>query len=161
HPSPGVVLDAYEAGAAKEADVLDELLGPRDEEAAWYSRSFDALSALTARPTDEVLVRRPELKALVGRCVERVLELELARGETPTTATGPAKEIRSLSGIDTLLRLLGKLGQRSFKPGYGDGREQVLTHLVSVTYPADGETEAAFTAKVKAAVKQGKFPAER
>ena len=155
------LLAAYEAGAANEADILDDLLGPRDSDFRWYSRDFDALRFLTVRPPHPVFQRRPELKTLVDRCCARILEMELARGESPTAASQPAREIESLAGLDTLLRLLSKLGKSGFRTSEGFNKQEILTHLVAVTGPAEADTPEAFSERMKAAVKAEQFPTER
>ena len=168
-PAPGapherprlhILLDAYEAGDANESDILDELLGPR-EEGYFSSREFGSLGELTARPPHAILERRPELKLLVDCCRARILEMELARGETPTAASEPAREIRSLTGAETLFRLLAALRKRRFRKSDRQSKQEVHTHLISVTYPADGDTPEDFATRVKAALKAGLFPPER
>jgi hypothetical protein len=101
------------------------------------------------------------LQRLVDRCCERILEMELVRGETPTAASAPAREIRSLTGAETLFRLLAGLKRRSFKTGYGMSKQEVLTHLISVTYPGERDTPEDFTGRVQVALKADQFPPER
>src|SRR5262249_11101227 len=82
----------------------------------------------------------------------RILEIELARGETETAASLPARAIRSLEGLETLIRLLQALGKKSFARGYfGLSKPDVLTHLIQVTYPAEADTPERFAAAVKEA----------
>jgi hypothetical protein len=142
-PNYEVLLAAYEAGKANDADVLDELLQPGED--------FDTLSHITEPAPPPEVTRCPALAALVARCCSRILEVELARGELPTAATEPAKAIRCLRGIDTLVRLLGALGNKPFKKDtlFGESRAHVLTHLISVTHPAAGEAGEAFAARMK------------
>jgi hypothetical protein len=154
-PAPGVarqrpdldlVLTAFRAGAANEHDVLDQLLGPGLEE-------FDDLRRLTdPTPAPGRAEQTPAVKALVDRCRERILEIELSRGETPTAASAPAKALQSVYGTDTLLRILRALGGKGFSRNrWGEGRAEALTHLVRVCYPAPGETPEGFAARVKQA----------
>ncbi len=159
-PALDVLLDGYRQGAASEADLLDDLLGPRDS-VRWY-RSFSTLSTLTTRKPDPIFKERPELKPLLDRCRERILSIELKRGDSPTAATGPARSLSTLFGVDTLLTLLVRLGKRSFRSSYyGDGKAEVLTHLVKVNYPNPEDTPEAFVEKVKPLIEEGKFPPER
>jgi hypothetical protein len=152
-PVPGVarvrpdlddLLAGYAAGAANDADVLDQLFRSGED--------FNDLAQLTAREPPEAVAKSPALRALVDRCRARILEVELARGELPTAASEPAKALRSLEGIGTLLRLFEALGKKALaRSCYGSSRAEVLTHLVAVTHPGPGDTADAFAARVKEA----------
>jgi hypothetical protein len=162
-PNLDVLLAAYEAGAATQADLLDELLGPRGQPDGWWDRELASLGRLTSREPDPALASVPELKALVERCRDRVLEVELARGETPTAATDAANSLNALTGLPTLLRLLHAVGPKVLdrRSGFGQGRLAVLSHLVSITHPAADDMPERFTEEVKAAVKAGRIDGER
>ncbi len=150
-PVPGVarqrpnlpdLLAALEAGRVKEADLYDHLLGPGEDQ--------DDLGILTEPVPDEALDRFPLLKGVVERCRERILEVELTRGETPTAASGPASKLSSVWGTDLLVRLLGGLGKKPFsRRTEGTGRTEVFTHLVRCCYPLPGDTAEAFAEKMK------------
>lgn len=149
-PDLEYLLAAFTAGEANEHDVFDQLIGPGQEH-------FQDLRVLTA-PKPEVLVKVPTLAPLVDRLRERLLEIELQRGEMPTAASKPASVIASLSGLDTLRRLLAVLGNKAFsRSTYGHGRVENLTHLIQVTLPAEGDTAEVFAA----AAKQDGWPRER
>jgi hypothetical protein len=151
-PVPGVararpeleeLLAGYRAGEANDADVLDQVL---------VSGEFEDLETLTRprKPGDKPADAK--LEALLDRCRERILEIELARGEMETAASRPALHLASLSGLDTLFRLLGAIGTKKFARSYfGEGKMNVLTHLVEVTYPAEGDTPEAFAERAKKA----------
>jgi HEAT repeat protein len=143
-PSLDLLLPAYAAGAANDADVLDQIL---------ISGDFSDLQTLTSLKPPRQVEEVPALKTLVARCRERILEIELARGEMPTAASEPARHIGSLHGLDTLLRLLAAIGTKSFaRSAYGgQGRLDVLTHLVRVTHPLPDDTPEAFAARTKRA----------
>jgi hypothetical protein len=150
-PAPGVgrvrppfesFVAACKAGLTNEADQLDTLLGePFDE---------TALESLT-RPGSPELQQCPALAPLLDRCRERILEVELKRGETPTAASGPAKAVRSLPGLAALWRVLAALGKKPFaRTQYGDGRAEVLTHLVQATHPTADDAPGRFAEGAKA-----------
>src|SRR5205823_6361575 len=76
--------------------------------------------------------------------------------------TEPATAISSLAGTDTLFALLRKLGKKPLdRSTYGTGFPAVFSHLIQVTHPKPTDTPAEFAALAKAAVKDGKVPAER
>src|SRR5262249_49852217 len=104
----------------------------------------------------------PALQAFADRCVERVLEVELARVERPTAATKAARDIRCLRGTALLFRFLVKLGERPYKTGRDDlSRAGVLTHLISVTLPAAEDTPVAFHAQAESLLREHKISEER
>jgi hypothetical protein len=145
-PELGLLLTAYAAGAATLADFQDHLIGPRAKQ-QWYSESFDALAQLTgATNKNHPLVdERPELRAAVNQVVERVLQIELARGETPTAATGPALQISQVCGAETLFALMTALGKHGFTrpPGYqhSENKPAILTALIQSCVPLPGDTQ--------------------
>lgn len=147
-----VLATAHAAGAATDADVLDQLLGTRDE-GQYGSGSFDDLLRLTRRSDKELLEKYPKLKPLVERCRARILEIELSRGDTATPASKPAMSLKSVYGIDNLVGMLRALGKGNFKRGWSydsEDKETVLSHLVRVCFPGAGETAADFARKVAA-----------
>ncbi|HXG11993.1 MAG TPA: DUF5724 domain-containing protein [Gemmataceae bacterium] len=150
-PELNEIVAAYRAGGATEADLIDQLLGPHDDD---YGGRFHELGTLTERKLPPKLAECPGLAAVVERCRQRVLEIELARGEAETPASGAALSLNSVEGIDILIRLLQALGKDSFVRGYlwnNQSRAAVFSHLIKVAYPGKDETEADFAAKVKAA----------
>lgn len=168
-PEGDLMFAAYEQGAASLADIADHLLGPRGA-GRYNAEGFGLLAALTSRKRakgDEAfLARRPEVKQLVDRAVERILELELSRGDAPTAATAPAYFIDALYGTETLRRILRALGKAEFKlgvrwKGVQEDRRETLTQLAKSTYPAADEPQDAFVRQMREAIKAGEFPEER
>jgi hypothetical protein len=166
----GGLFVAYEHRAAGLADVADYLFGARGREND-RNEEFSLLSEFTARkPDDEffaLLTKHPELRRLIDQGVERILHLELNRGDAHTAATEPAYAIHSLSGVDTLCRVLAALNKREFNPVESRrdrtflDRCATLTHLAKVTFPAGGESPDECAQRLSTAVKAGQFPEER
>ena len=80
----------------------------------------------------------PIISDLVARARARILEVELARGNTPTAATNAARSLRWSGGLETLARVLVLLGKEPLsRTGYGpaDSRVNTFSHLLRVTYP--------------------------
>ncbi len=160
------LLLAYAAGVATLADFYDQLIGPRAKD-RWEYEGFEALRQLTsgANKSYPLVDEQPELRAAVHTVVERVVQIELARGETPTAATRAATSIGQVFGVDTLLALIAALGKHGFTkpPGYGhsENKPAVLTALVQRCIPLPGDTPEAFTAAVDAAVTAGRFEIDR
>src|SRR5262249_40856421 len=121
-PDLDILLAGYAAGAATLADFYDHLIGPRAKE-RWSHESFRSLNNLSFGPRNEYPLgdERPELRAAVTAVVERVIQIELARGETPTAVTKAATNMGRVFGTDKLLDLIAALGKHGFtRPaGYG------------------------------------------
>jgi hypothetical protein len=164
-PPVDVLLSAFACGCANEADVLDDVLGPRS--GGWhYGDQFGNLAFLTARTPHEDIAKDARLPALADRCRDRILAIELARGETETPASQPATQLGALFDIDKLMQLMDALGKTGFKrTDYwrkgGYSKPAVLSALVRVTFPADSDTPAEFARRMRAAVKAGHFPEDR
>lgn len=144
---------AFEAGSATEADILDQLLGPRTGQAYWHAR-FSDLAEVTRRQLQAFLAPFTFLSPLADRCRRRILEVELTRGDNPTVASAAAVCLNTVWGIDNLIAIVRSLRQGQFVRGYASDNkspETVFSHLVRCCFPRDGETAADFKTKVLAA----------
>ena len=109
-------MAALDAGQATLADWYDDLLGVRGEGSSSYSRDdFDSIHQLTKLQPDE---KRPDLVEALNKIRQRLIEIELARGDAATPATRPALKLSAVFGIDLLLKLLQSLGKTGFKAAY-------------------------------------------
>lgn len=146
------LLAAFEAGIANTHDVYDHLLGPRAE-SRYYGAHFDAIADGSQRLRRDEL--SPQLRELVQQAIDRVLEVELQRGESETPASAPALSLRFAGHTDVLMRILDAVGrdpklQRTYS--WGDAsrsKSSVLSHLIRVTFPARDETPEGFARAVK------------
>ncbi|MDE6768416.1 MAG: DUF4132 domain-containing protein, partial [Muribaculaceae bacterium] len=85
----------------------------------------------------------PEECVLVNIAVDRILDIELQRGDTPTVVSSLAKEIMVIPGIDYLIKILIDLGKD--KPisnfyGMGDSKRSMFSWFLHVSCPAKGDT---------------------
>jgi hypothetical protein len=153
---------ALQAGGATVADLYDQLLGPRnvpeDGSYSYYANYFGELRDLTSRHPYHEGFRRlqamPVVREAVDRCRQRILEVELARGETPTVATGAALSLESVLGLEWLIRLLVALGKNPLKHGSywsGQGKAPVFGYLIEHCYPLPEDTPERFAAQIKEA----------
>jgi hypothetical protein len=144
---------AYQASGATDADILEQMLGPRAGSAYW-SFQFSDLGEATRRKMQPEFAPFAFLPSLANKCRRRVLEVELTRGDNPTVASPAALSLRSVWGIDNLVALLRPLGQGQFVRGWArdnQSRETVFSHLVRCSFPRESETGADFKASVQAA----------
>lgn len=162
-PSPSVprkrpeleeVLIAYQVGEATEADLLDQLLGCQPCQR--YS-SFQDLRRVTGRKLHPDLAKYVVIQELGDRCRQRIIEIELTRGDLPTAASQPALALRSVEGINTLVRLMQALGKEKLVRGYtydNQSKATILSHLIRVAFPSESDTPETFAQQVKAAIPQ-------
>jgi hypothetical protein len=89
--------------------------------------------------------------------VERILEIELNRGEAETVATPAALQLHFTGGIEVLIRVLQAIGrdpklQRTHSWGMASqGKASVFSHLIRMTAPSRDETPEQFVSAVRAA----------
>ncbi len=150
------LLTAFKVGAATEADVIDHLLGPREDTTRYtYASGFPGLSVLSGRRPSAWFAVCPGLGAIVDRCRKRIVAVEARRGEMPTAASAPSKQLRAVYGMDTLFSLVRDLGRQDLQRGWsfsnGLSKQAVLSHLIRVTLPAESDTLEAFAKQVSTA----------
>jgi hypothetical protein len=152
-PQLDEVVEAFAVGAANEADVLDHLIGWRGKQNQWHAHSaFEDLGTLTSRKAEPYFRRAPALEGLVDRVRQRILEVELHRGDLPTAASQPALALGCAGGMEALLPLLSALGKEGFARGgywsyYGDNqlnKTRVFSMLIRSTRPGPNDTPEAF-----------------
>jgi len=148
-PSLTEVIAAFEAGAATEADVYDYLIGKQG-----FNSHFADLRQLTRRKASPVLKDCPWVAEMVDKCRDRILEIELTRGDLPTAATRPALSLSAISGIPNLIKLLQNFGTEKFARGWlrdSQSKASVFSHLFRISFPATEDTPESFAKQVKAA----------
>jgi len=95
-PDTALLLHAYAHGWANRDDLLDQLIGGRPEQGGYSSgNDFRDLSAYTRRTVRADLPTHPDWLTAVHAVRERVLEVELARGDLETPATLPALALQA------------------------------------------------------------------
>ncbi len=149
------LLEAFQAGFANLHDLFDHLLGARTPTGYGPRSGFDALN----RGTYQLLTGALDaaVAPIVRRAMERVLEIELTRGETETVVTPAAMAMRYSGGLDALLRVLEAIGrdpklQRTYTWGTASqGKSPVFSQLIRVSMPGKDETPEQFRDAAKAA----------
>ena len=85
----------------------------------------------------------PARVALADGLRDRIIEIELARGDVATHASNLALSLGSVDGAGTVTSLLLRLGRGALVRGRSWGntsREAVYSHLVQVSYPAPSDS---------------------
>jgi hypothetical protein len=149
------IVRAFEHGCANADDLLDHLLGTR-------RASLNKLEGFGSISLSSRALRRGALPkhvaSVVRRAIDRILEVELARGEKETAATPAALALGYAGGIDVLIRVLQAIGrdpklQRNGQWWWETKQEKrsVFSHLVRVTSPGNDDPPEAFVTAVTTA----------
>ncbi|KAM3116375.1 DUF5724 domain-containing protein [Phormidesmis sp. 146-33] len=161
------VFDTYQLGGATEADVMFYLLGAEDrstdaiqqsgsaaEAKANLRTSFPALSDLTRRTVIETYTAHPFLLELSDRARQRILAIELQRGDLPTAASQAARALKSVVGMSTVIQLIQAFDRNKLVRHYAYNslsKASVFSHLMRVSFPAPDDTPAEFSQRVQSA----------
>jgi len=111
HITPLMVYGrAYEKGIIGEPDLLRGLMEPEHmrllSSPRRNEREFDYMG------------RFPFLQAVFEKARNHVLDIELKRGDLPTSVTFIAEEIQSLYGVNRFAQIIGGLGKTTLQKGY-------------------------------------------
>lgn len=164
------VLQAYQVGAAGEDDLFVYLLpvpagvqqgGPHSFDGTYFlmmqpqyllRQQFGALHLFSGKRPHPLFREFPFLQGIVDRCRERILEVELQRGDLPTAASAAAHALRGVPGAASMVRLLCALGNAGLeRNALSQDRSSVLSHLLHVSYPLETDTAEAFATLVQGA----------
>lgn len=96
-------------------------------------------------------------KPVAQRIIDRILEIELSRGDSATEVTRLANRLRRIYGAKQLVRILQAFGKDAFvRDGYGWNRDEsskrdTLSYLLKNCYPLPEDTPALLQKLVKEA----------
>lgn len=110
------------------------------------------LRELTTQKDSPAVKACPTIRPIIDRAVERILEVELTRGEEPNASTLLAGKIRAVPGAGWLVKLLAALGDTAFLRGYsgtyfasgGEDRKSSFSRLVRACVPVEEDTPDRF-----------------
>ncbi|MGB7323664.1 MAG: DUF5724 domain-containing protein [Rubripirellula sp.] len=155
------VADSFRSGFATFDDIADVMLGPGRGRWSGYNDLSNLTRVPLAKASRETLSSTDGLEEWIERARERILEIELARGEAETVASAAAMELSGLVGTETLMRIMATLGRDKFKVVRGwnasptKSRAATLTQLVSVTHPGPNDTPQQFSKLIRQAIADG------
>ncbi|HEW98946.1 MAG TPA: DUF4132 domain-containing protein [Beggiatoa sp.] len=140
-PPLRLYLDAVTLGEASESDIFDKIM------------HSNIMRELTRHKRSELLEQYDFQEPIVIQCRDRVLEIELKRGDSNTLATPLAVQIQSVPGIGYLIKILNALGEESLQRAYihEDTKRSVLSHLLKVSHPEKADSQETFNQAIKAA----------
>lgn len=153
---------AFQRKDATKDDLLDAMVGSGRS----AHDGYHALYQLTDRSPDKrekaIFEKTRGLSKLVDQVRERLLEIELARGEKATVSTNAILRVQSFSGIETLFRIHEALNGpykvlRGWNANMASSRAATLTELIKKTYPLPDETGVEFVRQANQAIDAGYF----
>ncbi len=153
-PPQEELIAAFRTGAATEDDVIDDLIGPGAGASSGPWARFRPLSVLSARKPPPFAAGDGRLAAIVERVRQRIVDVELRRGEAPTEASTAALSLTYSGGLDTVIRLVRALGTEPFVRGWsydGESRQVVFSRLIRATMPGPEDSPTAFATASSAA----------
>lgn len=109
-------------------------------------RSNNYIGEMTS-PKNHDLNSFPEIVDIKNRVIERILEIELNRGDLATDVTKLATSISLIQGTSYFLRILTGLDKESFVRGYiysngkNTTKKESFSQMLKVCHPAAGENE--------------------
>ncbi|MCC5787726.1 MAG: DUF4132 domain-containing protein [Phycisphaerales bacterium] len=139
----------YDAGHFNEADFVYYMLAEIVEEnknSNYFGHNW-RLRTATSNPPAKDLIDRPPLLELMRRTRERIIEIELGRGEMSGPATEAARSLASSGGTSTLFKLAAALGKDSMVRTYQWGeptRKYSFSRLIRISWPEQGDTPERF-----------------
>ncbi|OWA34494.1 hypothetical protein B9G55_17375 [Saccharibacillus sp. O16] len=140
-----LLFKAHSMGWIGDNEIYKAILG---------GRGGYLLRNLTANPPEE-LQQSEQLQTILKRIIDRLLEIELARGDLATEATSLTLALHRIEGLDVFIRILVSLGGETFVRGfiysYGDNHTKKisLSHLLRICYPAKGDNADKLLEKLK------------
>lgn len=119
---------------------------------------------LRRKSKDELFATYDFLPEMVEQARNRILEVELRRGDSSTPVTLLAQSIQSVYGIDYFVQILNALGKDNLNRGYiysygshAYSKKEVLSTLLKRCNPLKTDTQEEFDQKIK----EGKFTEKR
>lgn len=145
-PALSDVVLLHARGIVRDADVLDHLIGPRglsgSRDLAWILDPFERGTVAPAEPTLE----------LARRARDRIVGVELARGEAPTRATAMVSGLRDCGGAHAFVEAVRVLGRQGIDRG-GAHRPwaigPTMSSIIRASWPRPEETPAEVAALLR------------
>lgn len=150
---PYEYLRLWDAGAIDDKEFWHEMMGREASSSMVKEMTLSLPDAFGRRGWyyKEERQLTPVECDLVNRCVDRILEIELQRGDTPTEVTGLAQKINVVRGIDHFIAILTGLGNEKPRNSFwdnGDSKRDTFSWLLHVSCPAVNDTADDLRSKV-------------
>ncbi|KAA3647658.1 MAG: DUF4132 domain-containing protein [Chloroflexi bacterium] len=143
-PDFTIALAAYEAGGATKADLYEHI---------FQSQRHQVLRTISGYEPSHLHKAHPVLDKIVANIRERVVSIELQRGDLSTIASSLAISLRYTGGMQVLLGLLAAMVHGEFARGHTydySNKDVMFSHMIRATRPESDDTPAAFAAAARA-----------
>ncbi len=151
--SPYQYLRAWKLGMLSDEDIWRTMMGKdffAEEMVSDLTASLPCAWQKRIIAT-ELPVLDAEESNLVNTVVDRILDIELKRGDTPTPVTHLAEKINGIAGADYFTTIIAGLGKDSLASGYWSepSRRNIFSRLLQNCVPLDTDTPSDLMKKVK------------
>ena len=129
----GCFEEARELGLVDDTELYRELLCRPDRE---------GIVRTITRTKDKDYLKYVHFRRLFTIAQDRLLDIELKRGDSPTDVSGLVSKIGYIEGIDYFIRILNALGKEPFTRGYMYGeksRKDALCSLLKKCRPREAD----------------------
>jgi hypothetical protein len=133
---------AFKLGLITENELIHSIIRPGE---------LRDLTGVVQKDRHHILKNYPYLESYIPSIRDRVLEIELQRGDKATAVTLLAQNINQLAGQDYLFRIVKALGNSTLNSGYiysyGSreySKKEILCTLLKRCLPIKTETQTAF-----------------
>lgn len=134
------VVRAYQLDLITKDELYDRLM------------QTDAIHNLTA-PKCELMDSYPFLSEMIDVCRNRILEIELTRGDSTTVVTNLAGCLKRIYGTERIVAIFKALGKDTLYRGYSywsvDTKKELLSQLLKNCYPSKEDTPEQFHVLIK------------
>jgi hypothetical protein len=136
YASPSV----YSVCRAHELGLID------DNEVHYMALETSIWSMIANDPTlvhKQLFEKYPVIKNFLDKAIPHILELELKRGETPTTVTKFTTLITEIKGLSNFIKIIKGLGKDTLQRGYSYGQESkssLFSRFLKCCKPLENET---------------------
>jgi hypothetical protein len=138
-----VLLNSWLNGIATDADLFHFIFKTKKMQDEEILENPYSLQTVTSRRIKDFPQETEEkIRSIGNRIVDRFLEIELVRGESPTRCTHLIESIQSMEGSDRLLKVLQAMRNLKLRRDSSsyyrevETREEVFSHLISISYPS-------------------------
>ncbi|MBA4383981.1 MAG: hypothetical protein C0410_04540 [Anaerolinea sp.] len=129
----------------------DDLYSFFFERQEYQSTHYHWIHEFSGKKPHPLFQQFPFLQEMIETVRNRILAIEIKRGDLPTEASAVCLSLKSVPGMKVLFELLTALGKLRFNRGWSFGldRAGVLSHLIRRCYPLPNENVTDFIELVK------------
>ncbi|MDO5607060.1 MAG: DUF4132 domain-containing protein [Capnocytophaga sp.] len=151
----GEYLKAHKMGLCTDDELMQQFFS---DDNVLRILTADSRYKHNKKEQERLFAEYPFLAGWTEKVRNRILEIELKRGDSSTPVTRFAGHLQSVYGIHVLLQILNGLGNDTLNRGYvyayGErtySKKEILSKLLKCCYPSTDDTDAVFAEKINEA----------